>query len=278
MSAPDRCPRCGIDGMSSGATLRSHLLREDREHLADLALVRRVEQRDVHLGAALPLQVDRQQVGPGRQQHPDDAAAIPRVAHLRRDHAEHAARRSGVAVLLASAERDVGLIDDHDDRAHGAQHRQHAFEVALGLADVLRSEVLEHHARHANLAADALRKERLAGADRSADQIAHRHAVERAALEQRRILAQPLLRRLVADDRVERPLRLDELEQPVALALDQPLLQLAEDFRVEPAAALACRLHDDVEVGERDARGQRGQLRGVVVREGFERVSDRQWR
>ena len=114
-----------------GRDARSELRRQDREHLTDLALVRRVEERDVHLGAALPLQVDRQQVRAGGQQHPDDAAAVLRVAHLRRDHAEHAARRAGVAVLLAAAERRVGLVDDDDHRAHRAEHGQHALEVAL---------------------------------------------------------------------------------------------------------------------------------------------------
>src|SRR6185295_12011659 len=110
-------------------------------------------------------------------------------------------------------ERGVRLVDDDHDRPHGAQHREHALEVALGLADVLRSEVLEDETRHADLAADALGEERLAGTDRAAEQIAHRQGVERALLEERRILSQPRLRRVVADDRVERPLRLDELEQ-----------------------------------------------------------------
>ena len=159
------------------------------------------------------------------------------VAHLRRDHREHAARRARVAVLLAAAERRVGFVDDDDHRAHRAQHRQHALEIAFGLADVLRAEVLQDHARHADLAADALREKRLAGADRAAQQIAHRQAVERAAFEQRRVLAQPRLRRLVADDRVERPFRLDELEQAAALPLEQPLLQR----RGTPARRAACR-------------------------------------
>jgi hypothetical protein len=44
--------------------------------------------------APLPLEIDRQQVWTGREQHPDDAAAILRVAHLRGDHGEDAARRA----------------------------------------------------------------------------------------------------------------------------------------------------------------------------------------
>src|SRR4029078_1269595 len=87
-----------------GRNLRSHLLREDREHLADLALVCRIEERDVHLGAALSLQVDGKQVRSGSEEHPDDAPAILCVAHLRGDHSEYTARRAGVAILLAATE------------------------------------------------------------------------------------------------------------------------------------------------------------------------------
>ena len=184
---------------------RSELLRQDDEHLTNLVLVGRIEQRNVHLRPPLALEIDRQQVGTGGEQHPDDAAAVLRVAHLRRDHAEHTARRAGIAVLLAAAERRVGLVDDNDDRPHGAQHGQHALEIAFGLADILGSEVLEDHARHADLAADALREKRLAGADRTAQQIPHRQAIERAALEQRRVFPEPHLRGLVARRRCPAP-------------------------------------------------------------------------
>src|SRR4051812_26241745 len=43
------------------------------------------------LGAPLPLEIDRQQIRPCCQQHPQDPAAILRVAHLRGNHREHAA-------------------------------------------------------------------------------------------------------------------------------------------------------------------------------------------
>src|SRR5260221_6122368 len=42
----------------------------------------------------------------------------------------------------------IGFVDDHDHRAHRAQHREHALEVAFRLADVLRPEVLQHDAGH----------------------------------------------------------------------------------------------------------------------------------
>jgi hypothetical protein len=124
---------------------------------------------------------------------------------------------------------------------------------------------------HADLTAHTLGEKRLPGPDRAADEISHRQAVERAPFQQRRILAQPGLGRGMADDRVQRPLRLDELEQAAALPLDQPLLERPEHRRVQPAAAFAGRLHQDVEIGQRDAGGEAGQIRGVEVREGGER-------
>src|SRR6185295_7277290 len=158
----------------------------------------------------------------------------------------------GIALLLAAAQRGIRFIDHDDDRAHRTQHGEHALEIAFRLADVLRSEILEDDARHADLAADALRKERLAGSDRSAKQISHRQAVERAALQQGRIFTQPRLGRLVTDDRVEGPLRLDELEQAVTLTLQQPFLQRSKNRGVEAVATLARRLNEDVEVCERN--------------------------
>src|SRR6185436_16570358 len=106
-------------------------------------------------------------------------------------------------------------------------------------------------------------------------EISYRQAVERTALEQRRVLAQPRLRRLVADDGVEGPFRLDEFEQPAALPFEQPFLQRAEDRRVETLAALARRLYQHVEIGQRDAGGQSGQLRRVEIGKVLERRAGR---
>ena len=72
------------------------------------------------LGPALPLEVDRQQVGPGGQEHPDDPAAIAGVAHLRGDHRKDPRRGAGVAVRLTVAQGGVGLVDDDDDRPQRA--------------------------------------------------------------------------------------------------------------------------------------------------------------
>ena len=57
-------------------------------------------------------------------------------------------------------------------------------------------------------------------ADRAADQIAHRDAVQCTTGQQACVVAEALLRRLVSDDCVELPFWLDELEQTLALAFD----------------------------------------------------------
>ena len=85
---------------------------------------------------------------------------------------------------------------------------------------------LKHDARDAELARPALHEERLAGADAAGDQVAHGQRAQRAAAQQLGVLAQPGLDRVVAGDVVERERRLDELEQSLALALDQILLDL----------------------------------------------------
>ncbi len=265
MSAPDRCPRCGMAGTSSGASFDPSFLARIDEHLPDLGLVCRIEQRNVHLGAALAFEVDRQQIGSRREQHPDDAAAVLRVAHLRRDHAEDAARRAGVAVLLAAAERGVGLVDDDDHRAHGAKDGQHALEIALRLAHILRSEVLQHHAGHADLAARRTGRGTTCPcrpARRSDSPSAGCRAMPRlssAASSRSRALA------------ASWPTTVSSVHfgsmnssSPWHCRSISRFFELAEHAGVEPAAAFARRLHEDVEVGERDAGGQRRQLRGVV--------------
>ena len=174
--------------------------------------------------------------------------------------AEHAARRAGVALLLAAAERRVRFVDDDHHRAHRAQHRQHALEVAFGLADVLRAEVLEHHARHADLAADALRQERLAGADRAAEQIAHRQLssaprFSSAASSRSRAFA------------ASWPTTVSSVHfgsmnssRPRHCRSSSRFFSARNTVGVEPLAALARRLDQHVEIGERDAGGQRGEL------------------
>ena len=110
-------------------------------------------------------------------------------------------------------------------------------------------------------------EERLAGSDGAAQQIPHREAVERAALEQRRVLAEPRLRGLVPHDGIERPFGFDELEEPAALTFEQPFLQRSKHAGVEPLVAFARRLNQHVDIGQRDASRHLRQLRGIEIRE-----------
>ena len=66
---------------------------------------------------------------------------------------------------------------------------------------------------------------------RPANQVTHGQRAQGAPLQQLGILAQPRLDGVEPGDVVERERRLDEVEQSLALALDQILLDLAEPLR-----------------------------------------------
>src|SRR5439155_15836414 len=132
------------------------------------------------LAAALPLEVDRQEIRPTREQHPDDLAAIARVAHLAGDHREDSAGGAGIALSLAIAKRSVGFIDNHHDGAKRPEHREHLLDVAYGFADIFGAKIAKLEARNANRAGIAFGEESLARADWPAKQIAHRRRLELA--------------------------------------------------------------------------------------------------
>ena len=197
MSAPLRRPVDQVAGEGVAGQAGPVLAGHRPDHERDLVFRSGREQREMDLGPALALQVDRQQVGAAGQEHPDQLAAVTRVAHLRGDHREDPARGARVAAGLALAERGVGLVDDDHDRAHRPQDREDLLEVGLGLADVLRPEVPQLHARDAHRPGEALGQVGLARADRPADQVAHRCGVEptleqRAASSSRRCLTASL--------------------------------------------------------------------------------------
>ncbi len=190
------------------------------------------------LGAALPLEVDRHQVRPGRDEEPDDLATEARVGHRLRDLPEDAARHARVALRGAVAERGVGLVDHHGDGVHRPQDRQDLLEVALGDALPLAAEVLQHHHRDADLAREGRDEERLARADGPRDEVAHRHHVRPAGLDGLGRGAQVRLGLGVPGDDVEREAGLDELEQPIRLGFDEFFLFGRERLEGQPAAVL----------------------------------------
>ena len=93
------------------------------------------KKRDVHVEPSLALQVDLEQVGTRRGEHPDDPAAVARVGHFLGEHRVDAARQAAVAVrAFALAGRLVGFVDEHDDLAERAQHGEDLLEVRFGRA------------------------------------------------------------------------------------------------------------------------------------------------
>ncbi len=71
------------------------------------------------LGAALALEVHGHQIRAGREQKPDDFAAVLGVAHEAGDHAEYPRGDPAVALAVAVAQVGVGLVNHHSHGVHG---------------------------------------------------------------------------------------------------------------------------------------------------------------
>ena len=79
------------------------------------------------LGPSLTLQVHRHEVRSAGHQEPDHLAAAARVAHEGRERGEHALGNTGVrSARFARAERRVGFVHHHGDRADRVEQRQDA--------------------------------------------------------------------------------------------------------------------------------------------------------
>ena len=235
------------------------------EHCADLIGVGGVEERDVDFGAALAFEVDGEQVGPGGEEHPEDLAAIARIAHLRGDHGEDTGAGAGIAFLIAVAESGVGFVDDDDDGAEGAEEVEEAFEIAFGFAHIFRAEIAEGDHRDANFAGEALGEKTLTGADGAADEVAHGEGVQVALAEESGVVLEPLLDGLVADPVFEVPAGFDEFEEALGLALDEHLLHLAEAPGVEGLLLF----EEAAEIEEGEAGGLGGEGGGEAGAGGF---------
>src|SRR5262245_55174380 len=126
--------RGGIDHIAEPVdpASRAGFLQEDAEELVVFFPSAGIEERQVLFGTALPLQVDRDQVGPGRDQEPDDAAPILGLTHERREGGEDSVGRPGVALLLSVAEESIRFVDHDDDRIQGSEHLENLLDVGLG--------------------------------------------------------------------------------------------------------------------------------------------------
>ena len=143
-------------------------------------------------------------------------------------------------LAVGVAERAVALVDDDDDLADRLDHGQDLLEVALGGADPLGAEVLQLDRREAALLRERLGDERLAGAHRAGEEDAHRHAARAALADVLGDHEEVLLDLLHAADDLEAVLRLDELDEAEALALED----LALAPRDEPVGLPARPLGD----------------------------------
>ena len=84
-------------------------------------------------------------------------------------------------------------------------------------------------------------------------------------LEQSSVIDEPGLDGVVADEVVERVRRLDELDEPSGLALDQPLFQTLERLAVKLLARMTGTGQQPLDVDEVQPGSQLGQLPGSEI-------------
>ena len=99
-------------------------------------------------------------------------------------------------------------------------------EIALGAADPAVAEIFHLHDRDSRLASEALDEVGLARADRTAEQVTHRHRPEIALPPERDVLTHPGFHRLAAVDIVESSGRLEELDEILRIFFDERLFQI----------------------------------------------------
>ena len=138
-------------------------------------------------------------------------------------------------------------------RPEGLQQAEDLFQIAFGAADPLVAEVLQLHHRHARFAGQAFDHEGLAGADRAAEQIAHRQGRQIDSASRARCPGAASFDCLLPVEVVERARRFDELDQPVAVFLDQLLFQLDEVVGPEHCAGVLAGLQQGLDRAQRRA-------------------------
>ncbi len=173
-----------------------------------------VEQGEVLLGPALPLQVDGQQVGPAGDEEPDDLAAVLGVAH----EARRSGRRCGCEVpespsWLRSPRKASASSIITPTGAMALRMFSTFSRLALGDALPLGAEVAELDDGDADLAREGGDHEALARAHRARDQVAHGQHVQAALADGLGRAAEALLHEVVPRDDGQVVLALDELQQ-----------------------------------------------------------------
>ena len=219
---------------------------------------RRGKQRQLHVHAAGPLEIDLDQVRAARRQHPHDPAAVRGVAHLGGEHRVHPpAQAAVVAARIAPAKRLVGLVDEHVTAVQPVEQAEDFFEVALRAADPLVAEILDLDHRDARLARQAFDQIRLARADRPADEVTHRRGSGVARLPERDVLAQGVLHGGGRVEILQRAAGFDEFDQAAGLAFDEFFFQADEIGGAQWFAAIFLEL-DEIFDGRERRAGERG--------------------
>jgi hypothetical protein len=161
----------------------------------------------------------------------------------------------------------------------------------LGTAHPFVAKVLQLHDRHARFPGQAFHKIRLARADRTAEEIAHRQRLHIIHLPQLDVLAQPRLEALLRVKVVEGALRFDELDEARRVFFDELLAHRHEVVSVQHFACVrfdAQQILDGRQRGAGELMGERvvgrrelGDDSGMLDREQLQRIAQfvgrRQW-
>src|SRR5580693_1276869 len=99
----------------------------------------------------------------------------------------------------------------------------------------------------------------------AANQVAHRKGLRISALQELRILTQPLLHGSVPYQHVGIPLGLHELEQAAALTFDQFLLQRPHPRGVQTVSGFKSGLYQNIDIDARNSGGEASQFRLRIV-------------
>src|SRR5205085_5739953 len=145
------------------------------------------------------------------------------------DPRDHPRRGAAVAFTVGVAERAVAFVDDDHDLADRADDVQNLFEIAFRRADPFRPEVLHLDRRQPALFRERLGDERLARSHRAGEEDSHRHARRLAVADAVRDHVEIFFDFVHSADDFEAVLRLDELDETEAFALEDLALALRDE-------------------------------------------------
>ena len=157
--------------------------------------------------------------------HHDEQHLTPvvRVRHELLQPGNNARRRSPIAVAAAFtvAKASVALVDDQRDGAHGTNRGQHTFQIGLGRAHPLGTEILQRQPREARFLQKSTNDERLARTHRTDGQQAHGRQTAVTGLDDLGDGHQLVLDVVVATNGIQTMARVHELDQTRAFLLDE---------------------------------------------------------